>query len=135
MPKKALVAKPKPPKVVRKKTSKKADSKQPKAVKPIKPTAKRSVLFKKANRLPIRPGLYAWLDDHGTPIYVGRAKNIRKRAKQHLKPGKSDKDVARFSEKAQRPVYKYVQQPSYAHKLEKIAVRAYKPGYNKNLFF
>lgn len=95
---------------------------------------KESSVFKKANKLPVKPGLYAWLDADGQPIYIGKAKNIRKRAKQHITKGKSTKDVQKFREEAEQPVYKFVQQPGYLDKLEKIAVRAYKPKYNDRDF-
>lgn len=104
-----------------------------KGVEPI--TKKRKTLLKKVNKLPIRKGLYTWLDTEGNPIYIGKSNNIRKRAKQHLIKGKSTKNVDKFAEKAQTPAFKYVQQPGYLDKLEKIAVRTYKPSYNNNNFY
>jgi excinuclease ABC subunit C len=95
---------------------------------------KKKTLLKKVKKLPAKRGLYTWLDENGHPIYIGKAKNVRRRAKQHLIKGESTKDVDKITKEACQPAFKYVQQPGYLDKLEKIAVRAYQPTYNKNDF-
>lgn len=131
MPRKKSTPKPnkKPKKQTKpKKVAPKKVKKQPKG------STTKKKLFKKAQKLPGKPGLYTWLDENGIPIYIGKANNIRKRAKQQITKGKSTKDVDDFRSKAVSPAFKYVQQPGYMEKLEKIAVRTYRPEFNSNLF-
>lgn len=115
-----------------KKNTPKKNQKPP--IAPKKEFTKKKSLFQKSTKLPGKPGLYTWLDHNGLPIYIGKANNIRKRAKQHITKGKSTKDVEAFRKKAVSPAFKYVQQPGYMEKLEKIAVRTYRPEFNSNLF-
>lgn len=130
----ASKSKPTIAKTTVKKSKKKKTKQLNRADKPTKNKTKQKVLLKKAAKLPQTGGLYAWLDENGQPIYIGKSKNVRKRVRQHIVKGKSTKDVDKVLTEAEKPVFKYVQQPAYADKLEKIAVRAYKPKYNENDF-
>jgi excinuclease ABC subunit C len=96
--------------------------------------AKRKFLLSRCKKLPNKPGLYAWLDKSGQPIYIGKANNINRRVHQHLDPTRSKKKTDRVIEKANDVVYKIVQQPGYMGRLEKLAVRAYKPELNEIKF-
>ena len=44
------------------------------------------VLKDKVAALPDTPGVYRWFDSAGTIIYVGKAKNLKRRVSQYLRP-------------------------------------------------
>ena len=48
------------------------------------PMDKRNILKKKANSLPLTPGVYIMKDKHGTIIYVGKAKALKNRVTQYF---------------------------------------------------
>jgi len=45
-----------------------------------------SQLRKRVAKAPSSPGIYRWLDKHGTVLYIGKAKNLRSRLKSYLPP-------------------------------------------------
>jgi len=45
---------------------------------------KEAELKKRVAKLPIKPGVYRWLDGRGKVLYVGKAKNLRNRVKSYL---------------------------------------------------
>lgn len=48
-------------------------------------------LLKRVSKAPPEPGIYKWLDDAGRVLYVGKAKNLKKRLSSYLSPArKSD---------------------------------------------
>ena len=42
-------------------------------------------LIAEVKSLPAKPGVYLWLDAHGTVLYVGKAKNLRTRVLSYLR--------------------------------------------------
>ncbi len=44
-----------------------------------------------ASRLPTRPGVYLMRDDAGKPLYVGKARNLRKRVTQLFRRAAEDR--------------------------------------------
>lgn len=95
---------------------------------------KRKFLLSRLKKLPQSPGLYTWLDANGQPLYIGRAKNIRRRAKQHLDGTRDKKKTDSIVNGAADVAFKHVQQPGYMGRLEKMSVRTYKPTLNELTF-
>ncbi len=46
-------------------------------------------LRKRVAKAPTDPGIYRWMDDEGKVMYVGKAKNLRKRLQSYVMPGKT----------------------------------------------
>ena len=40
---------------------------------------------KLVNDLPLKPGVYIWKDERGNPLYIGKAKYLRKRVSSYLR--------------------------------------------------
>ena len=80
--------------------------------------------------LPEKPGCYQYLDDQGTVIYVGKAKNLKRRVSSYfLKEAQTDKTrmlVSRISDIK----YIVVETEWDAFLLENNLIKRYKPRYN-----
>ena len=59
----------------------------------------KSELLKKANELPLKPGVYMMKDVNGTVIYVGKAKILKNRVVSYFRNGE-------HTEKTRQDVYK-----------------------------
>ena len=80
--------------------------------------------------LPEKPGCYQYLDEQGTVIYVGKAKNLKRRVSSYfLKESQTDKTrmlVSRISDLK----YIVVETEWDAFLLENNLIKRYKPRYN-----
>ena len=80
--------------------------------------------------LPEKPGCYQYLDEQGTVIYVGKAKNLKRRVSSYfLKENQTDKTrmlVSRISDLK----YIVVETEWDAFLLENNLIKRYKPRYN-----
>ena len=54
----------------------------------------KEVLESKVKLLPKSPGVYVMLDEEGTVIYVGKAKNLKNRVTQYFRNGLKTNKVA-----------------------------------------
>ncbi len=55
---------------------------------PVKPAQNLPALRKRVAKAPTDPGIYRWMDAEGKVMYVGKAKNLRKRLQNYVMPGK-----------------------------------------------
>ncbi len=60
-------------------------------------------LRKRIAKAPTGPGIYKWLDENGTTLYVGKAKNLRNRLKSYIPTASDVKDGLTKLEKALGP--------------------------------
>lgn len=90
----------------------------------------KSELLEIVNRLPAKPGVYQFFDVQGKILYVGKAKNLRKRVGSYFKIGiKSYKHEA-LVEKISEVRYILVENESDALLLENNLIKEYQPRYN-----
>ncbi|MGN0037444.1 MAG: excinuclease ABC subunit UvrC [Bacteroidaceae bacterium] len=82
------------------------------------------------NNLPLSPGIYQYLDENGTIIYVGKAKNLKRRVSSYFnrehEPGKTRVLVSKIADIR----YIVVQTEEDALLLENNLIKKYKPRYN-----
>ncbi|MEM2899847.1 MAG: excinuclease ABC subunit UvrC [Thermoplasmata archaeon] len=85
----------------------------------------------KVQALPEEPGIYLFKDKDGNVIYIGKAKNIKKRVIGHIfhDPKGSPKDSAMF-EKVSNVDFIITHSPSEALLLESHLIKKYRPKYN-----
>lgn len=82
--------------------------------------------------VPRRPGIYAYLDSRGKPLYVGRAlKDIQERMVQHIDPSHSRKKIRRHMlDRISGYDFLILHDKVAAVKLERSLVRKHRPPYN-----
>ena len=96
-----------------------------------------SHLKTKLRQLPNKPGIYRMLDAHGVTVYVGKAKNLKKRVSTYFQ-------AARRSQRVQVKIRALIEQindfeiqtvasESEALLLENQLIKKYKPRYNTDL--
>jgi len=96
---------------------------------------KRKQLVDKAVKLPAKPGVYLWIDEDNQPLYLGKAVNLKKRAKHHVQTNHS-KIADKLTQEAKSVVHQVMQTtPDELSKAEKVRVRALKPKYNALTFY
>ncbi len=82
------------------------------------------------NNLPSGPGIYQYLNDEGTIIYVGKAKNLKRRVSSYFnrehEPGKTRVLVSKIADIR----YIVVKTEEDALLLENNLIKKYKPRYN-----
>jgi excinuclease ABC subunit C len=96
--------------------------------------AKGSKLFNvrlASKELPTDPGVYSFLDCKGTILYIGKARNLRKRVAQYTKP--HSWLIPAMLEQAQKIDFTITQTEREALILEAGMVRHYRPRYNVRL--
>ncbi|MDA7803168.1 excinuclease ABC subunit UvrC [Crocinitomix sp.] len=91
-------------------------------------------LREKINRIPHSPGIYQYFDKNGTIIYVGKAKNLKKRVSSYF--NKAQKDSAKTAILVRKVVdikYLVVDTELDALLLENNLIKKYLPKYNIQL--
>lgn len=79
--------------------------------------------------LPGKPGVYQFLDEQGRIIYIGKAKNLKKRVSSYFSKGQSGK-TAVMLKKAAKITHIVVENESDALLLENNLIKQYQPRYN-----
>lgn len=85
----------------------------------------------KIKLLPEVPGVYRYLDENGTVIYVGKAKNLKKRVSQYFQaPDKLTRKTAVMVSKIRDVEHTVVDTEEDALLLENNLIKEYQPKYN-----
>lgn len=79
--------------------------------------------------LPGKPGVYQFLDEQGRAIYIGKAKNLKKRVGSYFAKGQSGK-TAVMLKKAAKITHIVVENESDALLLENNLIKQHQPRYN-----
>ena len=83
-------------------------------------------------RLPSSPGVYYFYNAIGKTIYIGKAKNIRKRVKSHFSNNKVNRQKQDFLRETHRISYKQCATELMAHILESTEIRRLWPIHNRS---
>ena len=82
------------------------------------------------DRLPEEPGSYQYWDETGTIIYVGKAKNLKKRVSSYFNKNQESAKTRILVSKIQDISYTTVRTEEDALNLENRLIKKYKPRYN-----
>lgn len=82
------------------------------------------------NNLPSGPGCYQYLDEAGTVIYVGKAKNLKRRVSSYFRPDLQSVKTRVLVSKIRDLKYVVVNSEEDALLLENNLIKRYKPRYN-----
>lgn len=83
-------------------------------------------------KLPSTPGVYYFYNAAGKTIYVGKAKNIRRRVKSHFSNNKTNRQKQDFLRETHRISYKECATELMAHILESVEIRRLWPVHNRS---
>jgi excinuclease ABC subunit C len=85
----------------------------------------------KASQLPLLPGVYLYKDEHGTVIYVGKAKNLRSRVRSYFNEDRlADVKTGTLIAEARDIEYILVDNNKEALALENNLIKQWKPRFN-----
>jgi len=85
----------------------------------------------KAAQLPLLPGVYLYKDQHGTVIYVGKAKNLRSRVRSYFNEDRlADVKTGTLISEARDIEYILVDNNKEALALENNLIKQWKPRFN-----
>ena len=82
------------------------------------------------NNLPETPGCYQYLDDSGTIIYVGKAKNLKRRVSSYFNKDQQTRKTQMLVKHIRDIRYVVVKTEEDALLLENNLIKRYKPHYN-----
>ncbi len=85
------------------------------------------------DKLPERAGVYILKSSEGTPVYVGKASNIRGRVQAHLRRRFDDPIGQNLKDQIKSADYIFTLSPIEALLLENVLIKRYKPKYNIRL--
>ena len=80
--------------------------------------------------LPEKPGSYQYYDDEGRIIYVGKAKNLKRRVSSYFNKEQQSRKTAMLVSKIRNITYTVVNSEEDALLLENSLIKQYKPRYN-----
>ena len=80
--------------------------------------------------LPEKPGSYQYYDDEGAIIYVGKAKNLKRRVSSYFNKEQQSRKTAMLVSKIRNITYTVVNSEEDALLLENSLIKQYKPRYN-----
>lgn len=83
--------------------------------------------------LPSKAGVYFLHERHGSVIYVGKSKNIRKRVKGHLRPDAAGGKPVEFKDEIHDITYLETGSEMLALIVESAKIKALRPKYNRAL--
>lgn len=83
------------------------------------------------HNLPEVPGVYYFMDDHGKPLYIGKAKNLKKRVSTHFVADKEGSKSQGFKREIFNIKFEKTGSELLASLLEDHEIRHYWPKYNR----
>ncbi len=86
-----------------------------------------------AGTIPSQPGIYKYFDAGGTLIYVGKAKNIRKRVSSYFNKTFTTYKTHELVQRIERIEFTIVNSEQDAFLLENTLIKRFQPRYNINL--
>ena len=100
---------------------------------PQAPPSKRrghTLIADEVKRLDGSPGVYRMLDDKGRVLYVGKAKNLKKRVSNYAKPSGHSARIARMISQTSEMMFLTTRSETEALLLEQNLIKQLKPYYN-----
>jgi excinuclease ABC subunit C len=94
---------------------------------------KSEALALKVKALPSSPGVYQYLDENGTIIYVGKAKNLKNRVSSYFNKNQENRKTIILVRKIVDLQYIVVETENDALLLENNLIKKYQPKYNIQL--
>ncbi len=94
---------------------------------------KNNILIQQKNKLPGKPGVYQFYSDKDEILYIGKAKNIKKRVASHIQNKNKYAKNQLLMTKTKRIEHVVVDNESEALLLENNMIKKYKPRYNVQL--
>ena len=88
------------------------------------------IVKQKLAALPLKPGVYRYFDKKGELIYVGKAKNLKRRVSSYFNKEQTGKTRVLVSKIADLEYSSIVDSESEALLLENTMIKQYKPRYN-----
>lgn len=82
------------------------------------------------HNLPEKPGSYQYYDENGVIIYVGKAKNLKRRVSSYFNKDQQSRKTALLVSKIRNITYTVVNTEEDALLLENALIKQYKPRYN-----
>ena len=86
-----------------------------------------------AGTIPSQPGIYKYFDAAGTLIYVGKAKNIRKRVSSYFNKTFTTYKTHELVQRIEKIEFTIVNSEQDAFLLENTLIKRFQPRYNINL--
>ncbi|MCI8590671.1 MAG: excinuclease ABC subunit UvrC [Clostridiales bacterium] len=96
----------------------------------IKEVLTKEQLRSKANRLPLRPGVYIMRRKNGDVIYVGKSKALKNRVSQYFGGSEQNVKTAKMVQNVANFEYMLTDTEMEALALENSLIKLYKPKYN-----
>jgi len=87
----------------------------------------------RAHKIPAEPGIYKYYDEKGTLIYVGKAKNLRKRVSSYFTKSLSSYKTHELVHRISKIEFTIVNSEQDALFLENSLIKEYQPLFNINL--
>lgn len=110
------------------------DSHNPELIAPdsgqAKPLRGNKVIADYVKRLPVKPGVYRMFDEHGTVLYVGKAKNLKKRVTAYTQYHRHPVRLQRMIRATRTMEFVVTETETEALLLEASLIKRLKPRYN-----
>ncbi len=90
----------------------------------------KDIINKTVKTIPNKPGVYRMLDENGEIIYIGKAKNLKKRVKSYSRKNLENKRIKRMTELIRSIEFTTTETEENALLLEVNLIKAHKPKYN-----
>src|SRR5437868_14422710 len=86
-----------------------------------------------SHKIPTHPGIYKYYDEKGTLVYVGKAKNLRKRVSSYFTKSLSSYKTHELVQRIKKIDFTIVNSEQDALFLENSLIKEYQPLFNISL--